>query len=504
MRIGPKTFLALADVLREAPGSSPLSLPHGGPVLSGEQLLGNVEQLAGGLQQALRAVAPQAPVALSMPNGLEFLASFLGLTWVGRAVMPLNPALTLDAARVQLGDGKAGALIVPGGEDGPARQAALALGLPCWEVERNRRGVGLAGFGEASFDPPDVTPDTVALLLQTSGTTGKPKWVPLTHRNILVSVEHIMATYRLSAEDVCLLVMPMFHVHGLVGAALATLFSGGRLIAPPKFSASHFWGWVSDHRPTWYTAVPTIHQILLSRPDIAHAPKGQFRFVRSCSSPLMPRTMSELEARLGAPVLQAYGMTEAAHQIASSPLPPARRLPGTVGLPTGVEVNVFDSDGRPMPVGEAGEVVIRGENVMDGYLDNPTANAASFVHGWFRTGDIGRVDAGGYLTLVARAKEMINRGGEKVAPAQVDAVLCEVPGVSQAVTFGVPDPIYGEVVHAIVVARPDTTEAALLDHCREKLPAFMVPVRLHRADAVPTGPTGKVSRTELPKILGLT
>ncbi len=462
-----------------------------------------VAQLAGRLQHVLAAVPADAPVAMAMPNSLEFLACFLALAACGRAVMPLNPGLTADLAAVQLRDGGAGMLLVPAGDLGQAMVAAAMLQIPVRAVSLDAQGLSVNGPAGTAAPPASVGPEAVLLLLQTSGTTGKPKWVPLTHRNILASVEHIMATYSLAPSDTSLLIMPLFHVHGLIGVALATLFSGGGLVVPPKFSASHFRGWARQFRPTWYSAVPTMHQILLARPDLDPPWDPPLRFVRSCSSPLMPRTAADLEQRLQAPVLQAYGMTEAAHQIASHPLPPAPRTAGSVGRPTGVEAAIFDDQGRAVPVGTAGEVVLRGENIMAGYLNNPEANARSFAHGWFRTGDIGQLDAAGGLTLVGRAKEMINRGGEKIAPAQIDAVILEVPGVSQAVAFGVPDPLYGEVVHAAVKGAALADAAAILRHCRARLPAFMVPAQVHLVAEIPTGPTGKISRASLPGLLKL-
>jgi acyl-CoA synthetase (AMP-forming)/AMP-acid ligase II len=465
------------------------------------ELVARVRHAGGCLAKAARGLPAEAPVAMSLHNGPAFLTTFLATICSGRAAMPLNPELKTDAFSEQLEIGHpCGIVVAPG--PSAAREAAAARGLPCWEVREDGGWMGLDGC-EGGGSAVEQTPETVVLYLHTSGTTGRPKRIALTQRNLLVSMTHIVNTYRLGPEDASLLVMPLFHVHGLVGAALATFFSGGRLIVPSRFSAGHFWGWVAEHHPTWYTAVPTIHQILLMRPEMDSAPRRAFRFIRSCSSPLAVATMQKLEERLEAPVLQAYGMTEAAHQIASNPLPPGRRKPGSVGLATGVEVAILDPAGNELPSGASGEVAIKGENVIRGYHGNPEANRTAFVREWFRTGDVGRLDEDGYLFLLGRTKEMINRGGEKISPVEVDAVLLEIPGVAQAVAFGAPDPLYGETVHAAVVTDREVGEQAILKHCRDKLPSFMVPARVHLLDAIPTGPTGKISRSRLPAALGL-
>jgi acyl-CoA synthetase (AMP-forming)/AMP-acid ligase II len=307
----------------------------------------------------------------------------------------------------------------------------------------------------------------------------------------------VVATYALTSADVSLCVMPLFHVHGLVASTLATLRSGGTVVVPPRFSASTFWPAVKVHRATWYTAVPTIHQVLLTRADEDQAPASGtsgLRFIRSCSSALAPATMTGLEARFGCPVLEAYGMTEAAHQMASNPLPPAPRQPGSVGRGTGVQIAIMDDGGALLPAGAQGEVVIQGPNVTRGYHNNPEGNAAAFTHGWFRTGDQGVLDAAGYLTLVGRLKELINRGGEKISPREIDEVLLTHLAVAEAVCFGVPDAKYGEEVAAAVVLRGEASAAALAAHCRERLAAFKVPKTIYLVTQIPRTATGKIQR----------
>ncbi len=365
--------------------------------------------------------------------------------------------------------------------------------------------LGIEAGGEPLVPAPLDEPgdDDVALMLHTSGTTGRPKRVPLRHRNLTASVANIVATYQLGPADVSLCAMPLFHVHGLLASAMSTLATGGTLVVPAPFNPLGFWQVMRGHRPTWYSAVPTIHRMVLSRAR-DERPEGSesLRFVRSCSSALAPELMADLERRLGAPVLEAYGMTEACHQIASNPLPPAPREPGSVGAGTGVQVAVLDDDGVELSAGTAGQVAIKGPNVIDGYADNPEANAESFVDGWFLTGDQGMLDERGYLRLISRIKELINRGGEKISPREVDEVLLRHPAVAEAVAFGSPHPTLGEEVAAAVVLSGEASEQDLLAYCRGQLAAFKVPRKLHIVAEIPRTATGKVQRRKVAEAIG--
>jgi acyl-CoA synthetase (AMP-forming)/AMP-acid ligase II len=436
---------------------------------------------------------------MALPNGIEVITAFFGVTAAAATAAPLNPAYTTEEFRFYLEDIEAKALVVPlgGGEQARAAAPAGALlietaltpdGLVCFEV------AGSSPFSRKQTAP---LPDDVALFLHTSGTTSRPKGVPLSHANLFASAANVVATYALTADDVSLCVMPLFHVHGLVASTLATLCSGGTVIIPLRFSASAFWPAVKAHRATWYTAVPTIHQVLLTRADEDHAPApgtSGLRFIRSCSSALAPATMVALEARFDCPVVEAYGMTEAAHQMASNPLPPGQRRPGSVGRGTGVQIAVMDDVNNLLPAGSQGEVVIQGPNVTRGYHNNPEANAAAFTNGWFRTGDQGVLDTEGYLTLVGRLKELINRGGEKISPREIDEALLTHPAVAEAVCFGIPDAKYGEEVAAAVVLRDEASEAALVAHCRERLAAFKIPKTIYVVKQIPRTATDKIQR----------
>jgi oxalate---CoA ligase len=346
-----------------------------------------------------------------------------------------------------------------------------------------------------NFQSPHI--DDVALILHTSGSTGRPKRVPLAHSNLSTSVWNIARSYALGPEDVSLCVMPLFHVHGLVASTLATLATGGTVVVPTKFNPLSFWRVARDHGVTWFSAVPTLHRLLLARVTPGSdrpAAAERLRFIRSCSASLPPQVMHDLEVAFGVPVLEAYGMTEAAHQMASNPLPPAARKPGSVGPGTDVSISIIDDGGRHLRPGERGEVVIQGPNVIRGYENNPEANASSFVDGWFRTGDQGYLDEDGYLILVGRLKELINRGGEKISPREIDEILLTHPSVAEAVCFGVPHPTWGEEVSAAVVLRSPATESELLAYCRERLADYRRPKQIHIAEAIPRTATGKIQR----------
>lgn len=463
----------------------------------------NIRITYGGLRQQVQDVAESLAAAgvsrgdrvgIALPNGLPNIVTFLATSLAGTAA-PLNPAYKEEEFRFYLDDTNARVLLLP--PEGLEEARAAAGGRRVLTIEMDATGtVRVSDVTDRKpVAPPD--PDDVALILHTSGSTGRPKRVPLSHANLAISAGNVARHYQLSSGDVSLCVMPLFHVHGLVASTLATLATGGTVVVPTKFSPLSFWQIAKEHEATWYSAVPTIHQLLLARvkkdsPRPAGAEK--LRFIRSCSAALPSQVMHDLEAAFGAPVLQAYGMTEAAHQMASNPLPPAARIPGSVGHGTDVRISIMDTEGNHLPTGTPGEVVIKGPNVVRGYENNPEANKSSFVDGWFRTGDQGVLDENGYLTLTGRLKEMINRGGEKIAPLEIDEVLLGHPNVAEAVTFGVPHTSWGEEVAAAVTLKGDATEAELLAYCKERLADFKRPKQIHITTAIPRTATGKIQR----------
>ena len=484
----------LLDLLRPVPAAKiAVIIPEQNIRVTYGDLRSQVEALADALTS--EGIGRTDRVGIALPNGLPMIVSFLAASTAGIAA-PLNPAYKEDEFRFFLEDTAARVLLLPPEAAEEARRAADGR-VPVLTIEMDSAGTvrsSATGRGR-SVTPPAV--DDVALILHTSGSTGRPKRVPLLHANLSISAGNVARSYDLGPDDVSLCVMPLFHVHGLVASTLATLATGGTLVVPGKFSPLSFWRVAKDHGVTWYSAVPTLHQLLLARADGASAkPAGaeRLRFIRSCSASLPPQVMHDLEAAFGAPVLEAYGMTEAAHQMSSNPLPPASRKPGSVGRGTHVRISIMDAAGRHLPQGERGEVVIQGPNVIKGYENNPEANRSSFVDGWFRTGDQGLLDADGYLTLVGRIKELINRGGEKISPREIDEVLLAHPAVAEAVCFGVAHPTWGEEVAAVVVVREPVSEADLLAYCRERLADYKRPKQIHITDAIPRTATGKIQR----------
>jgi acyl-CoA synthetase (AMP-forming)/AMP-acid ligase II len=496
----------------ESPSSTPstlIELLERGPadkiaIILPEQ---NLRITYGALRDQVRAVSEQLAsagvgrgdrVGIALSNGLPLIVSFLAAAAAGTAA-PLNPLYKEDEFRFYLEDTSARVLILPPDGADEARRAAGDR-VRILTIDMDAAGtVSLGGVsGRQPVAPPAV--DDVALVLHTSGSTGRPKRVPLAHANLSISAGNVARSYALGPDDVSLCVMPLFHVHGLVASTLATLRSGGTVVVPAKFSPLSFWRVARDHGVTWYSAVPTLHQLLLARAadpaDPSRRPAGteKLRFIRSCSASLPPRLIHALESAFGAPVIEAYGMTEAAHQMTSNPVPPGHRKPGSVGRGADVRVSIMNKEGRHLPPGERGEVVIQGPNVIRGYESNPEANATSFVDGWFRTGDRGYLDHDGYLWLLARIKELINRGGEKISPREIDEVLLAHPAVAEAVCFGVPHATWGEEVVAAVVLRHAVTEEELLAYCGERLADYKRPKQIHITEAIPRTATGKIQR----------
>ena len=476
-----------------AEGDAAITVPDG-PTISYGQLREMVQQASRRL--ASFGVRPQDRIALVFPNGPEAIVLFLAASRIATAC-PMNPAYKESEFRFYLEDTGA-KFLVTAREDGEVAKRSLPEGSIVIEAEINAAGelsLESSGSTGAVSSVQEADGDAIAMVLHTSGTTSRPKRVPLRHRQIAASVDNIVRHYQLGREDVSLCVMPLFHVHGLVASALATLASGGTLSVPRRFTPMGFWPAARQLRPTWFTASPTPHQLILMRSEENRAAGTErLRFVRSCSAALSPDLLARMEERFGVPVLEAYGMTEASHQMASNPLPPDRRIPGSVGRGTGVEITILDEAGGQLGNGVAGEVAIRGANVIDGYENNPEANAASFTNGWFRTGDQGTLDDAGYLRLLGRIKELINRGGEKIAPREIDEVLESHPAVKEAVAFGVPHPTWGEEVAAAIVLNEPVPEKDLIAFCRSRMADFKVPKKMHIVEAIPRTPTGKVQR----------
>jgi acyl-CoA synthetase (AMP-forming)/AMP-acid ligase II len=455
-------------------------------------------------------------VAIVLPNGPEMASAFVTIAQ-GAVTAPLNPAYKLDEFDFYLSDLRARAIVVPASYDGPALEAAAKHGLCVLRLSfdpadpAGQFTLTAQSTTGAKADTAAAGPDDIALILHTSGTTSRPKIVPLLQRNVAASALHIRASLALTPEDRCLNMMPLFHIHGLIAAVSASLAAGASVWCAPGFDAVRFFGWLDTARPSWYSAVPTMHQTILQRAArnadiIARAP---LRFLRSSSASLPAQVMLELAATFNAPVIEAYGMTEAAHQMASNPLPPRAQKPGAVGIAAGPQLRIAHEVENHLLDSGIGEVVISGPNVTPGYEGNADANAKSFfLHGgnrWFRTGDQGSLDDEGYLTLTGRLKEIINRGGEKISPLEVDGVLMDHPAVQQVVTFAMPHDKLGEEVAAAVVLREghEADEAGIRAFAATRLAAFKVPRRVVILSEIPKGATGKLQRIGLAEKLGL-
>ena len=490
------------------PGASAILAPGRSPLTYG-RLLTLARDVVGALN--VSGVGRNDRVAIVLPNGPEMATAFVSVA-AGATSAPLNPAYRAEDFDFYLSDLGARALVVQSDAASPAIEVARNLGIPIIRISPLLDAEAGIFTIESQSVSEQVTggfahTEDIALVLHTSGTTSRPKIVPLTHANICASAHNIQAALKLSGEDRCLNVMPLFHIHGLIGAVLSSLVAGASVVCTPGFAPARFFEWMDDFRPTWYTAVPTIHQTVLAR--AAHnseiIERCRLRFIRSSSSALPPQVMAEMEKVFDTPVIEAYGMTEASHQMASNPLPPGDRKAGSVGVAAGPEIAIMDEAGNLLPPGKTGEIVIRGSNVTHGYENNPSANQSSFTSGWFRTGDQGVLDAEGYLSITGRIKEIINRGGEKISPREVDEVLLDHPAIVQAVTFAAPHATLGEDVAAAVILHENAsaTEAEIREFAAARLSEFKVPRRVMILTEIPKGPTGKLQRIGLAEKLGL-
>jgi acyl-CoA synthetase (AMP-forming)/AMP-acid ligase II len=498
----PRASTVLSALWKDDPNRIALITP-GGPSITYGSLREQVETLAIGLQSA--GIEREDRVALYMPNGIEAVVAFLAAATAATA-LPLNPGYKREEVQFAMSDANACALIVPAGSGETARQA-VPLGTAIIDAQMDDSG--RTRFGTSAVTAPQSLiapePSDVALMLHTSGATSRPKRVPLKHSNLIVSAANTASSYRLGPDDVSFCVMPLFHAHGLIGSTLTALITGGSVVIPSGgFNALSFWPTVKSAGVTWYSAVPAIHQMLLSRARGARPPGAEkLRFIRSCSSPLSAAVMADMEFYFGVPVLEAYGITEAAHQIATNPLPPARRKIGTVGRGSNVEVRTMDSAGNLLGTGKSGEIIVRGASVITAYEDNPLANASSFTKGWFRTGDEGILDSEHYLTVIGKIGELIVRAGEKISPREVDEVLGLHPAVAEVATFGVPHKIYGEEVAAAVALKGSAAENDLVTFCRERLAEFKCPKKIYILEKLPRNNAGKIQRRNLAEtILG--
>ena len=483
-----------------APGRAPLT--YG-------QLYQHIDKMG----RTLRAmgIGRRDRVVVMLPNGPEMAVAILTVA-ASAACAPMNPAYRAEELDRYFADLRPRALIIQAGMDSPARRTAHSRDVPVIELatalDAQAGLFTLAGEEEGAPSHESVSPGDVALLLLTSGTTSRPKIVPLTHANICSSAYNCVAALALRETDRGLNMLPLFHGHGLNNNVLASLAAGASVVCSPGYDVNSFFAWLTAFRPTWYSAVPTIHRAILAqaRHDRQRAADYRLRFVRSASAPLPPGIFAELEQTFETSVIESYGMTETASSfIACNPPPPRQRKPGSVGVPVGLDVAIMDERGALLPGGQRGEVVVRGASVMTGYDGDPLATEAAFAGEWFKTGDLGFFDDDGYLFLTGRIREMINRGGEKIAPQEVDEVLLGHPAVAEAATFAIPHATLGEDVASAIVLRSNAvaTPKDIRQFATSRIADFKVPRQVFIVDEIPRGPTGKVQRIGLPAKLGL-
>ncbi|ODV09574.1 MAG: AMP-dependent synthetase [Rubrivivax sp. SCN 70-15] len=501
--------MTLTDLLQAGADDAIAIAAPGRPALDYRGLRAQVAATTAALNAA--GIGRNDRVAIVLPNGPEMATCFLACASAVTSA-PLNPAYRADEFEFYLDDLQAKALIVERASTSPAVEAARKLGVKLIELTVAEG----AAAGRFSLDAGPAAPcasagpsraEDLAMVLHTSGTTSRPKRVPLSVANLCASAGHIATTLQFTTRDVGLNIMPLFHIHGLIAGLLAPVSAGSQVFCTPGFNALRFFKWMDEANPTWYTAVPTMHLAIASRGrhNAEVLARHPLRFVRSSSAAMPPQLIQQLEEMFKAPLIESYGMTEAAHQMASNPLPPLARKPGAVGRAAGPEIRIRGEGGEWLGPGEVGEVVIRGPNVTAGYENNPKANAEAFVDGWFRTGDQGVMDADGYLSITGRLKEIINRGGEKVSPREIDEILLDHVSVAQVVVFGAPHKRLGEEVAAMVVLHEghECSERELQQFVAQRVAGYKVPKKIVFVDELPKGATGKLQRIGLAQRIGL-
>ena len=445
--------------------------------------------------------------AIVLPNGPLMASSFLSISSYMSAA-PLNPSYKQEEFEFYLDDLKPKFLLVEPNSKSLAVIAAKNLNIPVFEMKISaNQPLGTFELFDKETNYKNPNDYDEALVLHTSGTTSRPKIVPLSNLNIFTSAVNISKSLKLTADDHCLNIMPLFHIHGLIAVLSASAKVGASVCASNGFNALKFLDLAETQNITWYSGVPTMHQAILLRAqkNSDKAKKLNLRFIRSSSASLPPAIFEQLNDIFQTPVIEAYGMTEATHQMTSNPLPPAIQKPGLVGMPAGPEICIMNDKNEKLPQGEIGEICIKGDNVTNGYENNPEANKQSFVNDWFRTGDEGFFDEDGYLKISGRLKEIINKGGEKISPLEVDNILMDFPPIDQALCFGYKDKMLGEDIAVAIKLKENKscTEDDIKSYANEKLAKFKIPKKIFIVEDIPKGATGKLQRIGLAKKFGL-
>ena len=468
-----------------------------------KKLIGNISS-----QLAAKSITSKDRAAIVLPNGPYMATSFLAISSYMSAA-PLNPNYKSEEFEFYLQDLKPKIIIVDAGSKNPVVDVAKKIGITLVELKIKKNsptGVFDLFDKQSEYTLPEEKDE--ALVLHTSGTTSRPKIVPLSNINIYSSALNISSSLKLTNNDHCLNIMPLFHIHGLIAVLTSSMKVGASVCASEGFNALKFLEFAKSEKITWYSGVPTMHQTILIRADknLETAKNLKLRFLRSSSASLPPAVFEKLNKVFDCPVIEAYGMTEATHQMTSNPLPPKQQKPGFVGIPAGPDVCIMNNNDEILKQGKEGEVCIKGPNVTLGYQNNPKANKESFSNGWFRTGDQGYFDKDGYLKISGRLKEIINKGGEKISPLEVDNILMDHPSIEVAVCFGYEDKMLGEDIATAIIAKEgqSCSEDDIKNYAKEKLAKFKIPKKIFFVDEIPKGATGKLQRNTLAKKFGLT
>ena len=443
-------------------------------------------------------------VAIVLNNSIDFVVSFFSIVNVGVSA-PLNPNYTEAEFSFYFKDLKPKIIISNFEENHPAILCAKKNNIKVIKIEN----FSFVNAVKNKIKTKIKTSNTndIALILHTSGTTSKPKMVPLNHKNLVTSAKNIGKTLKLSIKDKNIILMPSFHIHGIVASILAPLVFGGKIVILPRFNALSFFKSLEKHSPTWFTGVPTMLQAVLDRAsrNSKIISKSKLRFIRSSSASLPTSILTEIEKVFKVPVIESYGMTEASHQMTSNLLPPKKRKVGSVGVPTGINVKTVDDNFKKLKADQVGEILIKGKSILKKYIASKDINRNAFINGWFRTGDLGYLDKDGYLYISGRIKEIINRGGEKISPKEVDEVFTSNKKVNKAVSFAVKHPKLGEDIALAVVLNNNIkcTANELKQFAKNKLAGFKIPKQILFLDEIPLGATGKIQRIGLAKKLGI-
>jgi long-chain acyl-CoA synthetase len=429
-------------------------------------------------------------VAVVLPNTVELVMIMFAAWRLGAALTPVNPALTKPEAQYQLTDSHARLVVA---DDSSLSKVEGGVARVCVVDDLLRRD------GATDVTPPMTAPDELALMIYTGGTTGRPKGVMLDHANLVATAAMIVNWFEMTAADRCLLVLPLFHVNGIMVSVVSPLVAGGSTVIAPRFDPKTFWDLVERVRPTFFSAVPTIYAMLTGLPAEGQPNTSSLRYAVCGAAPMPAPAIRDFEDRCGVSIVEGYGQSEGTVVTTANPLRGLRK-PGTVGLPLpGQEVRVVGDDEQPVPAGHVGEVTVRGPNVMRGYLGKPEETAETLRGGWLHTGDLGRFDEDGYLVLVDRLKDMIIRGGENIYPKEIEDALYAHPAVLEAAVVGRPDPLFGEEPVAFVVLRPDLAAEPdeLIDHCKNVLAKFKVPRAVFIETTLPRTSIGKIAKPVL-------